>query len=278
MNESSHGETSTVVGSIDHSSDERFFEYYKKQSESETSYRRFLSLRDLALSAVTRLHGAQTKRVLKVADIGCGAGTQAMMWATLGHQVHGLDVNEPLVRLARERTVAAGLIADYRVGTATALPWPDRSMNICLVPELLEHVVEWRRCLDEFARILAPGGILLLTTNNKLCPVQYEFNLPLYSWYPVRVKRHYERLASTSRPKLVNFAKYPAVNWFTFYSLAREFRLRGLQPLDRFSAVEATELPWLRRTLFRAIRASAVLRFIVHAVTPYTLILAVRPH
>jgi 2-polyprenyl-6-hydroxyphenyl methylase/3-demethylubiquinone-9 3-methyltransferase len=59
--------------------------------------------------------------------------------------------------------------------------WPNRSMDVCLVPELLEHVREWRECLADFARVLRPGGVLVLTTNNKLCPVQQEFNLPLYS-------------------------------------------------------------------------------------------------
>lgn len=270
-------DASAADGGIDHSSHEEFFEYYKKQSEGEVSRRRFLKLRDLTLAAVELLRGARDVRRLEVADIGCGAGTQAILWATLGHRVHGIDVNEPLVHLARERTTTAGLEGDFRVGTAAALPWPDASMDVCLVPELLEHVEEWRVCLNEFARVLAPGGVLLITTNNKLCPIQYEFNLPLYSWYPARLKHRIERLAMTTRPELANYAKYPAVNWFTFYTLAAELERRGLRPLDRFDVVGGAKLSWPKRMALRFLRASSVLRFTTHVLTPYTVILATRP-
>ena len=49
--------------------------------------------------------------------------------------------------------------------------------------------------------------------------VSFEFNLPLYSWYPDPLKRYCERLAVTTRPQVANFDKYPAVNWFSFYEL-----------------------------------------------------------
>jgi 2-polyprenyl-3-methyl-5-hydroxy-6-metoxy-1,4-benzoquinol methylase len=100
-------------------------------------------------------------------------------------------------------------------------------MHVCLLPELLEHVVEWMACLKETARILRPGGVLFLSTTNKLCPSQQEFSLPLYSWYPRPLKRHFEKLAVTKRPELENFARYPAVNWFSFYSLRSELSRLG---------------------------------------------------
>ena len=101
-------------------------------------------------------------------------------------------------------------------------------MSVCL-PELLEHVPDWETCLREAARSLDPGGLLYLSTTNVLCPVQSEFNLPLYSWYPGFIKRRYERLAVTTRPAIANYAKYPAVNWFTFYRLRDYLASTGLQ-------------------------------------------------
>jgi 2-polyprenyl-3-methyl-5-hydroxy-6-metoxy-1,4-benzoquinol methylase len=55
-------------------------------------------------------------------------------------------------------------------------------MDVCLLPELLEHVADWQSCLNEAARVLRPGGLLYLSTTNVLCPRQQEFNLPLYSF------------------------------------------------------------------------------------------------
>jgi 2-polyprenyl-6-hydroxyphenyl methylase/3-demethylubiquinone-9 3-methyltransferase len=118
-------------------------------------------------------------RQLNIADIGCGAGTQARLWAQGGHRVFGLDVNEPLIRLARQRTEEAGLVIRFEVGTATALPWADRTMDVRLLPELLEHVADCQACLNEAARVLRPGGLLYLSTTNVLCPRQDEFNAPV---------------------------------------------------------------------------------------------------
>ena len=108
---------------------------------------------------------------------------------------------------------------NFRQGSAENIPLKNKFVDFCIVPELLEHVADWEKCLDEFSRILKPNGILFISTTNKLCPVQNEFNLPFYSWYPDFLKKKYEKLAVTSRPEIVNFAKFPAVNWFTVFQL-----------------------------------------------------------
>src|SRR4051812_24759860 len=87
----------------DHSSHKEFFEYYANASASVEARERFLAIRDLILRV------DPTKRVpCDVADIGCNAGTQSLLWAELGHRVHGVDINEPLLDLARQRASAAG--------------------------------------------------------------------------------------------------------------------------------------------------------------------------
>ncbi|HWP23821.1 MAG TPA: class I SAM-dependent methyltransferase [Candidatus Binatia bacterium] len=258
----------------DHSTDERFYNYYAEASQSQRARERFRSIRDCVLRVLDR-HGG-TGKALDVADIGCGAGTQSLLWAELGHRVHALDVNEPLLNLARERSVQAGHVIDYRLGSATDLPWADESMDVCLLVELLEHVTEWRVCLRECARVLRPGGILFLTTSNKLCPRQQEFNLPLYSWYPKTLKRRFEKLAATTRPEIVNYAKYPAVNWFTFYSLRAALAQYGLVSMDRFDIMDLRGRPAWTRAVIRCVRAMPVLRWLGHVATPGTLALAVR--
>ncbi len=261
---------------LDHDSHKEFYDYYARQSESEDTRRRFLGIRDTVLRVLRSGVVPHSSGRMRVADIGCGAGTQCMIWARLEHEIHGLDINQPLVKLADERAQSAGLAIDYRVGSATALPWGDQSMDICLVPELLEHVPDWRRCLDEFARILAPNGVLFISTNNKLCPVQYEFNLPCYSWYPGWIKRRCERLAVTTRPDLANYAKYPAVNWFTYYALAKELKSRGLKALDRFDVMEVEGASIIRLTAVALICNFPPLRWLAHLLTPYTVVLAVK--
>ena len=82
-------------------------------------------------------------------------------------------------------------------------------------------------CVREAARVLKRGGVLYLSTTNVLCPVQEEFELPLYSGTRRPFKRRYQRLALTTRPELVNHARYPAVHWFSYYGLRDHLRGSG---------------------------------------------------
>ena len=258
----------------DHSSHEKFYDYYASESQNQKTRDRFGALRDIILRVLKEHKGDLA--TLEVADIGCGAGTLCLLWAELGHRVHGLDINEPLLSLAEERAKELGYNIDFRVSTAAELPWPDSSMDVCVVPELLEHVVEWETCLREFARILRPGGILLLTTSNKLCPKQQEFNLPLYSWYPSSLKRYFERLATTTRPDLANFARYPAVNWFSFYELRTVLAGFGFDCMDRFDVIDLTAKGSIARFIVHGIRRVRLCRFFAHMATPSTTVVAIK--
>lgn len=256
---------------FDHSSHEEFYNYYAKQSQDPRTLVRLRGIVDL----MSRVMGERAeKEQLDVLDVGCGAGTLTMLWAKAGHRAHGLDVNGPLLELARQRANEDGLSPDFRVGTATALPWPDASMDVCVVPELLEHVVEWEQVLDEACRVLRPGGALYLSTSNLLCPKQNEFNLPLYSWYPSALKRHYEKLALTTRPDLANYAKYPAVHWFTYFQLRDKLAGKNFVAQDRFDLMNRAGAGLARKSIAALMQALPPLRWLGHVLTPYTVLVA----
>jgi len=267
------GDADAAAGGWDHSAHPDFYQYYAAESQSESTLRRFRAIQATVLRVAAQ---AALPDRLEVADIGCGAGTQCRLWAERGHRVHGVDVNEPLIRLAEKRCREQGLAVEFQVGTATQLPWADASMDVCLVPELLEHVADWQSCVREAARVLRPGGLLYLSTTNVLCPKQQEFNLPLYSWYPGPLKRHCERLAVTTRPALANYAKYPAVHWFSFYQLRDFLAPLGFRCLDRFDLIDATGRGRPARAVIALLRAVSVLRFIGHVATPSTYLVAAK--
>tara|TARA_R110000787_G_scaffold8895_30_gene30698 strand:+ start:1366 stop:2241 length:876 start_codon:yes stop_codon:yes gene_type:complete len=254
-------------GSLDHSSRDEFFAHYEEYSVSADRVKSFTNLRD---SLLTVMSTSVLKSPFDILDVGCNAGTLSILWSDLGHRVSGIDVNKPLLDLADSRGKQAGHDIDFRLGTATDLPWDDGSFDICCVPELLEHVKEWEACLNEAIRVLRPGGLLYISTSSYLCPRQQEFTLPLYSWYPAPLKRHYERLAVTARPEIANHAVYPAVNWFSFYSLRRELAKRGLQSIDRFDIAYQTKASTLQKSILWAIRKMPPLRFLGHVATEGT--------
>lgn len=261
---------------LDHSSDPRFRDYYEKNSASAHVREHFTRLRHKIIAQLAS-EGRRTHE-LRVLDIGCNAGTHALVWAEQGHIVVGLDINEPLLGIARQRARQAGFAVRFDLGTATSLPYEDGSMDVCVMLELLEHVEDWQSCVDEALRVLAPGGVLYLSTSNALCPVQQEFNLPLYSWYPRVLKKHYEKLSVTTRPDLANYARYPAVHWFTYGGLSRYLGQRSMRCFDRFDLIDASRSRWASRAAMAALRRLPVLRWMGHVMTPGTSVLAVKKH
>jgi len=260
---------------IDTTSRREFVEYYAKQSLTKATADRFAGIRARVLSLVPAK--SSNCASLRMLDIGCGPGMQSVMWAQEGHEVYGLDINEPLIEVARQRAREAGVTIEFRVGSAAALPYETGSMDVCLMPELLEHVPDWQACVNEAVRILRPGGVLFLSTTNVLCPVQNEFELPLYSWYPGFLKRRYEKLAITSRPALANFARYPAVHWFNYYQLRRHFHRFGMLCFDRFEMIDGNAGSMLRRSIIALLHRSAFLRFVGQLCSTGTVVFAAKP-
>jgi len=257
----------------DHSTRQEFLDYYANESLGQQTRDRFQRIRDTVMRFIRGRYG---EKVCDVLDVGCNTGTQCLLWAELGHRVHGLDVNEGLLELARARSEQAGRDIEFKLGTAAALPWPDNSMDVCLAIELLEHVADWEDCLTEFARVVQPGGVIFLTTSNKLCPLQNEFRLPLYSWYPGPIKRWCERLAVTTQPWLANYATYPAVNWFTFTQLKRALDRLGFDSLDRFDTTDVSTKGAVGRAIVAGARSVNGLRWLAQFATPSTFVLAVK--
>jgi len=250
-----------------------FVDYYEKQSASAEMVEHFHRLRDLLLSA---MRGRASVAPLRVADIGCGAGAFSAVMAQAGCIVEGIDINAALVHIAGERAMAANLPIVFHSGSAESLPWPDASFDIVAMPELLEHVPGWKACLTEATRILKPGGVLYVSTTNRLCPIQQEFSLPLYSWYPGWLKRRCLKLAMTTRREWVNHATYPAVNWFDPYSLGAILRSLGMEPIDRFSMWAEFSTDRRKQRIGSLLLAIAPLRLLGHVLSSGTMLIGRR--
>ena len=253
------------------SNDPRFVDYYAEQSMSEETAQRSTGI----MNTVLRIRSENGDSVddLLVADIGCNAGTQSRQWLNAGHRVSGIDISADLIELARTRNSDFAHKSAFEVGSATELPWESGRFDVCLMPELLEHVEDWHRCLSEGIRILKPGGSIFLSTTNVLCPFQNEFTLPLYSWYPAWLKRHYVRKALSDAPHLANFASYPAVHWFSPYSLKRALNAMNVDARDRFDMIDTTGRPALARAAVAMARALPPIRLLGHCMSVSTMLL-----
>lgn len=114
---------------------------------------------DAVHAHISGMLGAPTP-ALNVAVAGCGAGEQCRLWAGYGHRVYGADPDGAKVLMARQRAFEPGMEILFDVAHTSALPWPDRSMDLVFAPAMLEQAADWRAGLAELARVLRAGGML----------------------------------------------------------------------------------------------------------------------
>lgn len=97
-------------------------------------------------------------------DAGCGTGLQTAILADLGWDVHGLDLAARPLAMARRRVPGARLVQ----GRLETLPYRDAAFEaVACCGSTLSFVETPARALAELARVLAPGGRLLLECEQK---------------------------------------------------------------------------------------------------------------
>lgn len=101
----------------------------------------------------------------EVLDAGCGPGTLARLLARGGRRTLAFDRDARRLRAARARALAAGLAGEtlWWVGDVTALPLAAGAVAAAAAGEVLEHVDRDTAAAAELARVLAPGGALVVT-------------------------------------------------------------------------------------------------------------------
>lgn len=105
-------------------------------------------------------------RRLRVLDLACGTGDVALSLAG-AHGVTGLDLTTAMLRIARQRARDSGARAMWLAGDMTRLPFAPGSFDVVTTSYGLRNVPRLDAALDEIARVLTPGGLLVSLDFNK---------------------------------------------------------------------------------------------------------------
>jgi SAM-dependent methyltransferase len=98
----------------------------------------------------------------RVLDVGCGDGTYALGAFTRGARAWGVDASSSMIEAARRRAARRHAEVGLVVGEATALPFGAARFDVALAVTVLCFASDAGALLREIARVLAPGGRLVL--------------------------------------------------------------------------------------------------------------------
>lgn len=101
-----------------------------------------------------------------ILDVATGTGRVPLLLASepaFAGALAALDLTPPMLAVARRKAQACATPVGWVVGEASRLPWPDSCFDLVTCLEALEYFPRPRQALTAMARVLRPGGALLLS-------------------------------------------------------------------------------------------------------------------
>jgi demethylmenaquinone methyltransferase/2-methoxy-6-polyprenyl-1,4-benzoquinol methylase len=159
-----------------------------------------------------------------VIDACCGTGDVAVVFANAGARVLGVDFTPEMLQRAEVKARAPRTRPGFAHADALRLPVKSASADVCTVAFGIRNVSDRRACLREMARVVRPGGRVLVL----------EFTLPpgrvlgfLYKSYFTRVLPIVGRLVSKDR-EAYDYLPRTVLAWPTPAEFEREMEAEGL--------------------------------------------------
>ncbi len=124
--------------------------------------------REMIEGILRSVAGAGVARAL---EIGPGSGLYLPLLAELAHEVVATDIDPSFLDRARE-CLKGNEKAQFVVDDITGTQLPEATFDLVLCTEVLEHIADWQAALASMARLLRPGGALVLSTPQPRSPLE----------------------------------------------------------------------------------------------------------
>ena len=178
-----------------------------------------------AIAAAERIGG-------RILEVGVGTGISLPHYSPAS-RLFGVDISEPMLRKARRRVVELGLrnVEGLAVMDAEHLEFPDASFDVVVAQYVVTTVPNPEATLDEFARVLKPGGEIVL-----LSRVGAESGL----------RRNIEHWAQPVATKLLGWrTEFSFARYSRWTATQRDIRLvesRPMPPLGHFALIRFAKI------------------------------------
>ncbi|MFB0527476.1 MAG: class I SAM-dependent methyltransferase [bacterium] len=118
--------------------------------------------------ALSWLDNTNLSKSSKILDVGCGAGMMAKEVANIGYEIFGMDYSYNMAKKAKAScNVNTKSDAKFLQGDIESLPFKASIFDTVLCLGVITYLKSEQKALHEMARVLKPGGTLILSTLNK---------------------------------------------------------------------------------------------------------------
>src|SRR5579864_2700208 len=111
-------------------------------------------------------------------DAGCGDGLYLEAIGRRADRLVGTDIAERILETARATAARSGAEPELVRANLESLPFPDGSFDVILCTQVIEHLLAPADGVRELARVLRPGGTLVITTDSSRNLVSRTLNAP----------------------------------------------------------------------------------------------------
>lgn len=171
--------------------------------------------RRAAVAAAERIGG-------RILEVGVGTGLSLGQYAG-SNRIVGVDISEPMLEKARQRVERLGLknIETITVTDAEQLALPDAAFDVVVAQYVVTAVPNPEKALDEFIRVVRPGGEIVLTSRigaeTGLRGVLERWLMPVTSrlgWRTEFPWKRYEQWAARSPARILERRALPPLGHF----------------------------------------------------------------
>jgi SAM-dependent methyltransferase len=183
-----------------------YHSYYIPVAKEQSRFRRF----DRQWGVYRRCRVVQKRagKAGRLLDVGCGTGAFLHGMQALGWQVYGSDLNPEVVECTQSY-----FGFDVRQGELCEIGYQDGFFDVVTMWDVLEHVHDPRGTLAEVARILKPGGWIIVNTPN---PTGWDARLFGKTWAGWDVPRHLYLISPATMQRYLQETGFGPAEIFSF--------------------------------------------------------------